>query len=134
MRAAAPSDAPRIVELLGQLGWDMTPDQVTAGLDAPLTDVTVAASGDQVVGLIAVTTRHHFHRGAPVATIDTLVVDERHRSRGIGERLVDAAVDTAIGNGARCVEVVSHLRRVDARRFYERLGFALEANYFLRTV
>jgi ribosomal protein S18 acetylase RimI-like enzyme len=62
-----------------------------------------------------------------------LVVDEAHRSRGIGERLVDAALEAAARNNAQAVEVVSALRRVEARRFYERLGFEVSANYFVRS-
>ena len=31
------------------------------------------------------------------------------------------------------VEVVSALHRVEARRFYERLGFEVTANYFVRS-
>jgi PhnO protein len=134
MRPASPWDAPRISELLGQLGWNTTSDQVVDGLDVSSTEVTVAESDDQVVGVIAITTRHQFHRGAMVTTIDTLIVDERHRSRGIGELLVDVAVDSATGNDAQAIEVASHLRRVDARRFYERLGFQVDANYFVRAI
>jgi GNAT superfamily N-acetyltransferase len=66
-------------------------------------------------------------------TIDTLVVDEAHRSHGIGERLVGVALEAAARCSAQAVEAVSHHRRVDARRFYERLGFEVTSNYFVRT-
>ena len=134
LRAARPEDASRISALLEQLGWAVTPDKVVAELSAsPTTQVVVAESDGDVVGLIAVTTRRQFQRAGNLITIDTLVVDEAHRSQGIGERLVGVAFEAAARCSAQAVEAVSHLRRVDARRFYERLGFEVTSNYFVRT-
>lgn len=46
------------------------------------------------------------------------------RSRGIGEKLVQWAVTEAKARGCNLVELLTHQTRVDAQRFYERLGFA----------
>ena len=46
------------------------------------------------------------------------------RSRGIGEQLVQWAVTEAKARGCNLVELLTHHTRVDAQRFYERLGFA----------
>jgi predicted N-acetyltransferase YhbS len=133
LRAAVPTDAARISELLDQLGWPVSPDAVVAELSAsPATEVVVAEWDGDVVGLIAVTTRRQFQRAGNLITIDALVVDEQHRSRGIGEQLVGVAVEAATRSSAQAIELVSHLRRVDARRFYERLGFQVTANYFVQ--
>jgi predicted N-acetyltransferase YhbS len=134
LRAARPEDASRISVLLEQLGWAVTPDKVVAELSAsPTTEIVVAESDGDVVGLIAVTARRQFQRAGNLITIDTLVVDEAHRSHGIGERLVGVALEAAARCSAQAVEAVSHLRRVGARRFYERLGFEVTSNYFVRT-
>jgi predicted N-acetyltransferase YhbS len=134
LRPAMPEDASRISQLLDQLGWVVPPEGVVAELSAsPSTEVVVAELDDDVVGVVAITTRRQFQRAGNLVTIDTLVVDEAHRSRGIGERLVDVALEAASGNNAQAVEIVSALRRVEARRFYERLGFEVTANYFLRS-
>jgi predicted N-acetyltransferase YhbS len=132
LRAAVPADAPRLSELLRQLGWSVPPDAVVAELSAsPTTEVVVAECQGDVVGLIAVTTRRQFQRAGNLITIDTLVVDESKRSQGIGEQLVGVAVAAAQRTDAQAIELVSNLRRVDARRFYERLGFEMTANYFV---
>jgi predicted N-acetyltransferase YhbS len=134
LRAAVPEDASRISELLDQLGWVVPPDDVVAELWAqPSTDVVVGELDNNVVGVIAVTTRRQFQRAGNLITIDTLVVDETHRSLGIGEQLVDVAFQAAARSRAQAIEVVSALWRVDARRFYERLGFEVTANYFVRS-
>ncbi|MGY4629588.1 GNAT family N-acetyltransferase [Bradyrhizobium sp. USDA 4486] len=46
------------------------------------------------------------------------------RSRGIGEQLVQWAVAEAKARGCNLVELLTHQTRVDAQRFYKRLGFA----------
>jgi predicted N-acetyltransferase YhbS len=132
LRVAVPHDAQRISELLDQLGWSVLPDAVVAELSAsPATEVVVAERDGDVVGLIAVTTRRQFQRAGNLITIDTLIVDEQNRSQGIGEQLISVAVEAAKRSNAQAIELVSNLRRVEARRFYERLGFEVTANYFV---
>jgi ribosomal protein S18 acetylase RimI-like enzyme len=63
-------------------------------------------------------------QGASRALIEDVRVASHCRSRGIGEQLVDWAVGEARGRGCRLVELLTHNTRVDAQRFYERLGFA----------
>jgi predicted N-acetyltransferase YhbS len=132
LRVAVPHDAQRISKLLDQLGWSVPPDAVVAELSAsPATEIVVAERDGDVVGLIAVTTRRQFQRAGNLITIDTLIVEEQHRSQGIGEQLIGVAVEAAKRSNAQAIELVSNLRRVKARRFYERLGFEVTANYFV---
>ena len=63
-------------------------------------------------------------QGASRALIEDVRVASHCRSRGIGEQLVHWAVTEARGRGCRLVELLTHSTRVDAQRFYERLGFA----------
>jgi GNAT superfamily N-acetyltransferase len=52
-----------------------------------------------------------------------MVVDEALRGGGIGARLVRAAEEALAAQGCHMVEVTSHVRRTEAHRFYERLGY-----------
>ena len=52
-----------------------------------------------------------------------MLVDETWRSRGIGASLVRAAERALAAQGCYMVEVTSHVRRTEAHRFYERLGY-----------
>ena len=63
-------------------------------------------------------------QGASRGLIEDVRVDARRRSRGIGEQLVRWAVDEARAQGGKLVELLTHHTRVDAHRFYERLGFS----------
>ena len=63
-------------------------------------------------------------QGASRGLIEDVRVDARRRSRGIGEQLVRWAVDEARAQGCKLVELLTLHTRVDAHRFYERLGFS----------
>ena len=62
-------------------------------------------------------------QGASRALIEDVRVASHHRNRGIGEQLVQWAVAEARGQGCKLVELLTHNTRVDAQRFYKRLGF-----------
>ena len=63
-------------------------------------------------------------QGTSRGLIEDVRVASHCRSRGIGEQLVQWAVAEARARGCRLVELLTHQTRVDAQRFYERLGFA----------
>src|ERR1700716_233372 len=62
-------------------------------------------------------------QGASRALIEDVRVASHCRSRGIGEQLLQWAVAEVQGQGCRLVELLTHNTRVDAQRFYKRLGF-----------
>src|SRR6476620_258931 len=63
-------------------------------------------------------------QGASRGVIEDVRVASHCRSRGIGEQMVQWAMAEARGRGCKLVELLTHHTRVDAQRFYERLGFA----------
>ncbi len=63
-------------------------------------------------------------QGASRGLIEDVRVATERRSRGIGEQLVGWAVEEARAQGCKLVELLTHHTRVDAQRFYERLGFS----------
>ena len=62
-------------------------------------------------------------QGASRGLIEDVRVATHCRSRGIGEQLVQWAVVEARSRGCKLVELLTHNSRVDAQRFYRRLGF-----------
>ena len=63
-------------------------------------------------------------QGASRGLIEDVRVAAPYRSRGIGQQLVQWAVAEARGKGCKMAELFTHKTRVDAQRFYARLGFA----------
>jgi ribosomal protein S18 acetylase RimI-like enzyme len=62
-------------------------------------------------------------QGASRGLIEDVRVATDCRGRGIGEQMVQWAVVEACAKGCVLVELLTHHTRVDAQRFYERLGF-----------
>ena len=133
VREAMETDSEGISALLAELGYSVTADQVALELQNEVdTVVLVAEAAGTLAGLAAVHTRRQLHEAAPVTTIDTLVVAERLRSRGIGEALLRAAENLARQRGAAMLDLHSGLQRVDSRRFYERVGLRVIGNHFIK--
>ena len=63
-------------------------------------------------------------QGASRGLVEDVRVASHCRSRGIGEQLMQWAVTEARAKGCKLVELLTHHTRIDAQRFYERLGFA----------
>ena len=61
--------------------------------------------------------------GATRLQIEAVRVGESARGDGLGTAMLRWAIDDAKARGAALVQLTSDLRREDAHRFYERLGF-----------
>jgi len=86
--------------------------------------VVAEGEGGEVVGCLQLCILPGLSsQGACRALIEDVRVASHHRSRGIGEQLVQWAVAEARGQGCKLVELLTHNTRVDAQRFYKRLGF-----------
>ena len=64
------------------------------------------------------------HRGRKRAIVEAVQVDGSLRNRGVGARLIAHLVELSRSEGAGIVELTSNAARIDAHRFYDRLGFA----------
>jgi ribosomal protein S18 acetylase RimI-like enzyme len=62
-------------------------------------------------------------QGASRGLIEDVRVATHCRSRGVGEKIVQWAVAEARARDCALVELLTHNTRVDAQRFYARLGF-----------
>ncbi|NBB82530.1 MAG: GNAT family N-acetyltransferase, partial [Alphaproteobacteria bacterium] len=62
-------------------------------------------------------------QGQTRGQIEAVRIAVGHRSHGLGEQLVRAAIARARAAGCGLVQLTTDKRRTDAHRFYERLGF-----------
>jgi GNAT superfamily N-acetyltransferase len=63
------------------------------------------------------------HQGARQAMLDAVVVARSHRGQGVGGAMLRQALHIAAASGCYKMTLSSNLKRVDAHRFYEDLGF-----------
>jgi len=92
--------------------------------DANIT-LVVAEQAGRVVGCLQLCILPGLSsQGASRALVEDVRVASDHRSRGIGEQLLQWAIGEARSRNCNLVELMTHQSRTDAQRFYERLGFA----------
>lgn len=90
----------------------------------PNLTLVVAESAGRVVGCLQLAILPGLSsQGASRGLLEDVRVASDCRSRGIGEQLVQWAVTEAKARGCNLVELLTHQTRVDAQRFYKRLGF-----------
>jgi ribosomal protein S18 acetylase RimI-like enzyme len=91
----------------------------------PNIQLVVAENGDDaVIGCLQLCILPGLSsQGASRALIEDVRVASHCRSQGIGERIVRWAVNEARARNCRLVELVTHNTRLDAQRFYVKLGF-----------
>ncbi|WP_031468868.1 GNAT family N-acetyltransferase [Sciscionella sediminilitoris] len=107
-----PADDPRYLEAFDRIDTD------------PSELLVVAESGGEPVGTLQLSWLPGLSRGGALrAQIEGVRVRSDQRGNRLGERLVRWAVDHARDEGAVLVQLTSDLKRTDAHRFYERLGF-----------
>jgi ribosomal protein S18 acetylase RimI-like enzyme len=136
IRDARPEDAEALARLLGQLGYPAEVDDVARRVERMAKSdgdrLVVAELDSQVVGLAGVHVSLSVEYDDPAAKLSAIVVDERHRRRGIGEALVEAAVAEARARGCCLIFLTTAERRADAHAFYARLGFEETGRRFVK--
>jgi len=137
LRQAVAEDVPVIVDLLAadEIGanrngvtgdWDLHP--YLAAFHQIDTDpahlLLVAAKGSDVVATMQLTYLPGLARHAALrAQVEAVRVRGDFRSSGLGAALLEWAVEEARRRGCGLVQLSSDKSRVNAHRFYERLGF-----------
>ena len=127
VRRARITDAPRLAELSGQLGYPAAAADIRrrfrAIQPASQNAVFVAESrGEGVVGWLHVS-KEPLLESDMRAEVNGLVVADGHRSLGAGARLLAAAENWARKHGCKGMSVRSNVIRERAHKFYEHNGY-----------
>ncbi len=135
-RLARRDDVPAIVRMLAddELGSqrekfiDPLPESYYAAFEKISADsnheLIVAESNGEVIGTLHLMFLPSISfQGGLRAQIESVRVDTKCRSQGIGREMMNWAIERARARGAHVVQLTTHLTRKDAHRFYERMGF-----------
>jgi GNAT superfamily N-acetyltransferase len=122
-------DAAAVADLTTQLGYptdEAAARERIADLDGRTDHAVLVAvdDADRAIGWIHVERARSLAEGGSVV-IAGLVVDEVHRSEGIGADLLAAGEDWARRIAAEAMVVRTRTTRREAHRFYEREGYRL---------
>ena len=135
-RLARRADLRAIVHLLAddELGSrrerdeDPLPDVYDRAFDQiqndPNHELIVAELNGEVVGTLHLMFLPSIsYQGGLRAQIESVRVETRYRSLGIGSKMMKWTIARAKAQEAHLVQLTTHRSREDAHRFYERLGF-----------
>lgn len=135
-RNAKPADLPFIIALIVEdsvvsTGDDPAdaahPDYVDALAEItgdPNQEMIIVEEGGVPVGCFQLSYLPGLmRRGQKRGQIEVVHVAASHRNRGIGADMMRWAVERCRQNNCSMVQLTSNNKRIDAHRFYERLGF-----------
>ena len=134
IRVAAREDLPAIIQMLRRDSFLNPPPEVTPTeeesrafeivLAHPDHELVVVTLHGEVVGTLQLTFIPGVsHRGIWRALVEAVRVREDLRGQQIGTRLMEWVIRRARERGCWVVQLTSNRARLDAHRFYERLGF-----------
>jgi GNAT superfamily N-acetyltransferase len=135
-RRARAGNLPAIVALLADDGLGAAREDASlppapsyrdafAAIDAdPNQLLAVAEEAGVVVGTLQLSFIPGLsHKGAWRGQIEGVRVASSRRGTGLGQRMLEWAVETCRARGCRMVQLTTDKSRTDAHRFYARLGF-----------
>ncbi|KUM23284.1 GNAT family acetyltransferase [Mesorhizobium loti] len=136
IRRAQQADLPAVVAMLAddELGRgreNASVPLVQAYLDAfaavdgnPNQFLAVMTGGDNVIGTLQISFLPGLSlQGAWRGQIEAVRVAANRRGEGLGQRLLEWAIEKCRERGCRIVQLTTNKSRLDAHRLYERLGF-----------
>ena len=131
IRRAERTDLPALIDLLHWLSINeppMTLEQAEnvwsqiAG--SPIMSVWIVERGGIAVGTYTLAILPTLcHVGTPTALVESVVVAPEQRGQQLGELMMRHACTQAAAAGCYKLALSSNRRRLDAHRFYRRLGF-----------
>ncbi|MGD0142743.1 MAG: GNAT family N-acetyltransferase [Rhizomicrobium sp.] len=87
-------------------------------------ELVVVVQGNDVVGTLQLSYLPGLaRRGSWRGQIEAVRISETLRGAGLGQRMIEWAIDRCKARGCTLVQLTSDKKRADAHRFYERLGF-----------
>jgi GNAT superfamily N-acetyltransferase len=135
-RPATAADLPFIVDLIVEDGVVATSDDpadatgpdytaALAAIDAdPNQEMLIAELDGEAVGCFQLTyIPGLMRRGMWRGTVEVVHVAAAHRNKGLGGQMMQWAVERCRQRGCGIVQLTSNKKRIDAHRFYRRLGF-----------
>jgi GNAT superfamily N-acetyltransferase len=136
VRGATLSDVEKIAALVSQLGYQTTADDMRLRLERLLPHpehiMFVAETSGDVVGLVAAHIGQGLENNDPHARVTGLVVDGHWRGGGVGKMLMEHIESWCRNRGVRNVILTSGNHRVDAHKFYQRIGYTATGQRFIK--
>lgn len=135
VREIQASEMPSIYPFIRQLNPDMSEETFRERLSQMLTQgYRCAVAEDSAGNWLGISGFWQFTRfwcGAHI-DIDNVVIDEQHRNKGVGKKLVEWVESWAKQRGYGFAVLDSYAHNIDSHRFYYREGYVIRGFHFTK--
>ena len=135
IRVAHAGDVAAIAELMGELGYPCTAEQISrryAKLRAAGDQLFLAEQDGLPVGMIGYSSRPYLSGDGEAGRITNLVVKSSARRLGVGRKLVEYVENEARKRGHSSIELTTRATRTDAHQFYRNLQYQETSKKFVK--
>ena len=99
-------------------------DAFSAIQENPSIELIVVEEEKQIIGTLHLTFMQHLtYKGGLRAQIEAVRIKENQRGKGMGEKMLQWAIQRAKQRGAHLVQLTTDKQRPEALNFYKKLGF-----------
>lgn len=132
------ADVSYLTDLTNELGYDTTVDQMAERMNC-ITKLEnywtfVATTNDRVVGYIGLNKNYFWEQDGYYLRVQALVVNNKFRHLGVGQKLMDSAEHTAkqIETKIIILNCGNRDERKYAHKFYAKLGFEPKSTGYVK--
>ena len=86
-------------------------------------ELLIASDGNKVLGLVAWFLEEEYEFDEPYGYISDIVVSENYRGQGVGQKLLDVAIQNIKKTGVKRVHIGVLLANSETKEFYLKNGF-----------
>jgi GNAT superfamily N-acetyltransferase len=132
IRRATPNDSPNVFRLSQNLATSFKVNKIAFSkiyleiIEEKNTSLFVAELKNEIIGYCLAFHHFAFYANGNVTWIEEIMVDEKHRSKGVGSQLIRETEELAKLQGSKLISLAT--RR--ASDFYKKIGYEESASYF----
>jgi GNAT superfamily N-acetyltransferase len=140
IRDANELDIPALTELINELGYPTTVDELTLRFNHigqhPDYRTLVITVGQTVAGMAGLLKSYWYEKNGMYVRVLAFVVANSHRKKGLGKLLMDAVETWAKAIDANAIILTSGNRdeRKPAHLFYQSLGYQIKSSGFVKNL
>ncbi len=127
IRRATPADGQIVHEFISaleerRLNWELFEANYAKNIQIPDFHYFIAEVGGKPVGFMSFHIQILLHHNGRVGEVQEIYVNEGYRSYGIGAKFWEIVKEICAKENVVNLEVTTHKKRVDAQRFYFKVG------------
>ena len=138
IREADPADIPALTELMNELGYHTTVDEMKTRFENFQNHqdykTFIAVTDNEISGIVGLTKNFSYEQNGIYVRVLALVTHTKLRQKGIGKKLMEVAENWAREIGAEKIllNCGNRKERAIAHLFYEKVGYHVKSSGYIK--